>query len=148
MAEKLFFTTSNVFLTKKGQNGHKENFSRHKTTVKWFKAIVPSFRPSYIWNSDAPFQRKWLKTWFLGQNGQFLDQKKGPKLAKNFFDKILNCFIHYETINLVLKTKISKITSTDRKKMAENLIFHHKQCIFDQKVNFQIFPGENYFAIF
>ena len=73
--------------------------------------------------------------------------KEGPKLAKKMHNN-LNCFIRKETINLVNITKISKIISTDRKKMAKN----HKQCIFNQKkgqkVKFQIFPGENFFAIF
>ena len=34
--------------------------------------------------SDVWFRRKCPKTWFLSENGQILDQKKGPKMAQIF----------------------------------------------------------------
>ena len=37
--------------------------------------------------SDVRIRRKCPKTWFLSENGQILDQKKGPKMAPIFLSE-------------------------------------------------------------
>ena len=68
------------FWPKIGQNGQNKNFHRHNTAIRWFKAIVPSFWPSFrqIWCADSKkmsenliFERKWTN---FGQK----KVKKGP----------------------------------------------------------------------
>ena len=43
------------FWPKNGQNDQNKNFPRHNTAIKWFKATVPSFWPSFrqIWCANS-----------------------------------------------------------------------------------------------
>ena len=128
-----------------------QSMTKQKLEEQVSNAIFYIFIQHYITNKRAMLwslgvgqkSSKWLKTWFLSQNGQFLT-KRGPKTGQKKFIRILNFLFVKKSKDLVHITKISKIISTDRKKMAKNLIFHHKQCIFNQKrakkSNFRFFP--------
>ena len=72
------------FWPKYGQNGQNKNFSRRNTVIRWFKAIVPSFWPSFrqIWctvskkmSENLVFEQKWPN----------FGPKKGPKRPRFFF---------------------------------------------------------------
>ena len=71
------------FLPKNDQNGQNKNFPRHNTAIWWFKAIVPSFWPSFrqIWRAVT---KKMSENLIFEQNGQILDQK-GSKNGPDFF---------------------------------------------------------------
>ena len=78
------------FWPKNGQNNQNKNFPRHNTAIRWFKAIVPSFWPSYrqIWSVDSKKMSKnlifWLKMAKNGKNWPFFGQKRPNE---NFFQK-------------------------------------------------------------
>ena len=72
------------FWPKNGQKRQNKNFPRHNTAIKWFKATVPSFWPSFrqIWcaiskkmSESLIFERKWPN----------FGPKMGPKMAPIFF---------------------------------------------------------------
>ena len=72
------------FWPKNGQNGQNKNFPRHNTAIRQFKAIVPSFWPSFrqIWCAVSKKMSENLI--FFSKNGQILDQK-GSKNGPDFF---------------------------------------------------------------
>ena len=83
------------FWPKNSQNSQNKNFHRRNTTIKWFKATVPSFWPSFrqIWCADSKkmsenmiFERKWPN----------FGPKKGPKWPW-FFYQNKNC--HWPFLN-------------------------------------------------
>ena len=71
-------------LVKKGPKLPKQESSRTKSTVKWFKVIVYRFWPSFIkfW---CTVLKKMAKNLILGQKWPIFGPKKGPKQAKFFF---------------------------------------------------------------
>ena len=127
-------TTSNVFLTQKGQNSQNKNFPRHNTAIRWIKAIVSSFWASYVKFWYAVLKKK-LKTWFFGQKWPNFGPKK-VKWPKNFYHNpnllylVLNRKLGLKNKNC--QTNISRLEETGQK-WSKTSICHHKQCIFDQK---------------
>ena len=78
------------FWPKNGQNSQNKNFPRHNTAIRWFKVIVPRFRPSFrqIWCVDSKKMSKnlifGLKMAKYGKNWPFL----AKILKTRFFSKI------------------------------------------------------------
>ena len=94
------------FWPKNGQNGQNKNFPRHNTAIKWFKATVPRFWPSFrqIWCADSKKMCEnlifWLKMVKNGKNWPFL----AKILKTRIFLKIrLEIFFSFIKIQLCAK---------------------------------------------
>ena len=74
------------FWPKNDQNEQNKNFPRHNTAIRWFKELSP-VSDQVLDKSDVRFRRKCPNTWFFSENGQILDQKRGPKMAQIFLSE-------------------------------------------------------------
>ena len=72
------------FWPKMGQYGQNENFPRHNTTIRCFKAIVPSFWPSFRQFWCAILKKMSKNVIFWAKMAKFWT-KKGPKMTKKIF---------------------------------------------------------------
>ena len=102
LAKNHIMSPEAMYFWPNGQNSQNKNFPRHNTAIRWFKAIVPSFWPSFrqIWCVDSKKMSKnmifWLKMAKNGKNWPFL-AKDGQtriffqKSAWNIFLALLRC---------------------------------------------------------
>ena len=73
-----------MFFGQKGQNGQNQNCNKHKTTVKWFKAIDLSFWLSYMKFWSVVFKKTGKNLIFEQKLAKFWT-KKVQKWSKRFF---------------------------------------------------------------
>ena len=72
------------FWPKNGQNGQNKNFPRHNTAIKWFKATVLSFWPSFrqIW---CAVSKKMIENLIFSKKGAFWGGKSPPGKQTRIF---------------------------------------------------------------
>ena len=104
------------FWPKNGQNSQNKNFPRHITAIRWFKATVPSFWPSFrqIW---CVVSKKMSENLIFEQKWPNFGPKKDPKMAQIFCQ---NKKFHWPFLNNKLSSKINKKSSTIWTKMVKN----------------------------
>ena len=110
-AKKHMSSQAMYFWPKNGQNSQNKNFPRHKTAIRWFKAIVPSFWPSFrqIWCADSKKMSKNLIFWLKNDQKWLKLAIFWPKSQKReFFSKIrLEHFLDLSDVALCKKSSKS-----------------------------------------